>query len=167
MMQIGLAGESIPLSDDDFETLRAHIAQFADAHKASRPRGGFLPDRYLTFDATLEFDKRVEESTNLTRQARLERLKNAQVFPSQHQTQVTVFERNPDVIAEVLYQANGKCQRCGADAPFKKRTNGQPYLEVHHKIPLMEDGPDNVENAIALCPNCHREMHHGNPIPLP
>jgi 5-methylcytosine-specific restriction enzyme A len=26
---------------------------------------------------------------------------------------------------------------------------------------LADDGPDIVENAVALCPNCHRRLHHG------
>ena len=45
-------------------------------------------------------------------------------------------------------------------APFNKPT-GEPFLEVHHVIGLAEGGPDIVENAVALCPNCHREAHHG------
>ena len=39
--------------------------------------------------------------------------------------------------------------------------DGTPYLEVHHKIPLAKDGEDTIENAEALCPNCHREKHFG------
>jgi 5-methylcytosine-specific restriction protein A len=34
-------------------------------------------------------------------------------------------------------------------------------LEVHHKIRLADGGFDTVENAIAVCPNCHRQCHHG------
>ncbi|MEC5166165.1 putative HNH restriction endonuclease [Flavobacterium sp. PL11] len=42
------------------------------------------------------------------------------------------------------------------------RDNGNtPYLEVHHKKPLAEDGDDTIENAFALCPNCHRHAHYG------
>lgn len=33
--------------------------------------------------------------------------------------------------------------------------------EVHHKVPLSAGGDDTVENAIALCPNCHRKAHFG------
>jgi len=28
-------------------------------------------------------------------------------------------------------------------------------------VPLSEGGEDTLENAIALCPNCHRKMHYG------
>ncbi|WP_256325004.1 HNH endonuclease signature motif containing protein [Nitrosomonas sp. Nm132] len=42
-----------------------------------------------------------------------------------------------------------------------RKHDGSPYLEVHHKIPLAFGGEDTVVNAIALCPNCHREAHYG------
>jgi 5-methylcytosine-specific restriction protein A len=39
--------------------------------------------------------------------------------------------------------------------------NGKVYLETHHVIPLAEDGPDTESNVATLCPNHHREAHHG------
>jgi 5-methylcytosine-specific restriction endonuclease McrA len=41
------------------------------------------------------------------------------------------------------------------------RQDGRPYLEVHHVVPLSEGGDDTLENAAALCPSCHRELHYG------
>lgn len=73
---------------------------------------------------------------------------------------VITFVRNPHVVAEVLRRANGTCERCRSEAPFD-RADGTPYLEVHHIVRLADDGDDSVENAIALCPNCHRELHYG------
>lgn len=70
------------------------------------------------------------------------------------------FLRNPYVIAEVLLRANGRCERCNGNAPFVRRKDKTPYLEVHHKIRLADGGEDTVENAIALCPNCHRREHY-------
>ncbi|WP_196799400.1 HNH endonuclease [Thioalkalivibrio sp. ALMg9] len=61
----------------------------------------------------------------------------------------------------VLRRAQGVCESCGEDAPFTKNSDGAPYLEVHHKLPLAEKCPDSVNNAIALCPNCHRKAHYG------
>nr|WP_275041241.1 HNH endonuclease signature motif containing protein [Halomonas meridiana] len=46
-------------------------------------------------------------------------------------------------------------------APFNRKSDGSPYLEVHHRKPLAEGGDDTVANAIALCPNCHRAAHYG------
>lgn len=57
--------------------------------------------------------------------------------------------------------AKGICERCRKPAPFIRDNDNSPYLEVHHKIPLADGGDDTVENAIALCPNCHRQAHYG------
>lgn len=70
-------------------------------------------------------------------------------------------QRNPFVREYVLRQAKGRCQHCGKTAPFNHKVTKMPFLEVHHLIPLAEGGDDTVENARALCPNCHREAHHG------
>ncbi len=71
------------------------------------------------------------------------------------------FKRNSNVIALVLRRANGICELCKKDAPFMRKSDGTPYLEVHHKNTLANDGDDSVENAIAVCPNCHRKEHFG------
>jgi hypothetical protein len=39
--------------------------------------------------------------------------------------------------------------------------DGSPFLETHHLIRLADGGPDTVENAVAVCPNCHRRLHYG------
>lgn len=69
-----------------------------------------------------------------------------------------VFVRDAQVKAWVLQEANGRCERCSSAAPFVL-PNGLPYLEVHHIQRLTDGGPDTVENAVALCPNCHRLLH--------
>jgi 5-methylcytosine-specific restriction protein A len=93
--------------------------------------------------------------------ARRLRLKEAPRKPKTCFVLTKAFSRNPDVIAEVLHRANGRCEDCDSPAPFTKRKDGMPYLEVHHKVQLAHNGDDTVENAIALCPNCHRKSHHG------
>jgi len=70
------------------------------------------------------------------------------------------FIRDPNVIAWVLLTAAGKCEACGDPAPFL-REDGEPYLEVHHVRPLGEGGPDSADNAVGICPTCHRRFHHG------
>jgi 5-methylcytosine-specific restriction enzyme A len=88
------------------------------------------------------------------------RLATAASKPSRRHVTVMVYNRNADVVVEVLVRADGSCEHCHREAPFS-RDDGRPYLEVHHRIPLSEDGDDTVDNAIALCPNCHRDAHHG------
>jgi hypothetical protein len=33
------------------------------------------------------------------------------------------------------------------------------HLEVHHRVPLVLGGSDDVENLLALCRGCHRWVH--------
>lgn len=89
------------------------------------------------------------------------RLRSAPTIPSRVEVLTTVFWRNPDVIAEVLLRAAGVCEICGNPAPFNRKSDGTPYLEVHHRITLASGGEDTVDNAVATCPNCHRREHYG------
>ncbi|WP_313107940.1 HNH endonuclease signature motif containing protein [Atlantibacter sp.] len=73
---------------------------------------------------------------------------------------VNTFERDKAVVDWVIKCSAGKCERCNCTAPFIS-IDGYPFLEVHHVIQLAEGGPDIVENCVALCPNCHREIHFG------
>ncbi|WP_272501787.1 HNH endonuclease [Salinibacter ruber] len=38
---------------------------------------------------------------------------------------------------------------------------GRPYLEAHHVRRVSDGGLDHPRWVIALCPNCHRRVHHG------
>lgn len=73
---------------------------------------------------------------------------------------ISVYFRNRAVVAEVRSRAQGVCEKCNKPAPFNK-PDGTPFLEVHHKVRLADGGDDTSENAIAVCPNCHRQLHHG------
>lgn len=74
--------------------------------------------------------------------------------PVRHQR----FARNFAMLRQfVVQRADGNCQLCGYPAPFLDN-EGNPYLEVHHIIPIQNGGTDNVDNMVALCPNCHRKM---------
>lgn len=108
-----------------------------------------------------DFREQVEESIKSNPKERRQRLKMANTKPTKQIVEIQIFNRNPDVVAEVLAKAKGRCGSCNKKAPFKRKTDSTPYLEVHHIIPLAEDGDDTVENAIALCPNCHRKAHYG------
>lgn len=112
------------------------------------------------------FESNVEESLSDTPEARLKRLETSDKKPKGELVTIYKYDRNRDVVAEVLLRAKGKCEKCKNDAPFfkkkrDKKGNKVAYLEVHHKIQLAHGGDDTVENAEALCPNCHREAHFG------
>ncbi len=118
-----------------------------------------------TLQTLSQYHKNLEESVAKAlkdeKSIRKGRLIAAPKLPSEKTVTAKVFIRNPDVIAEVLEHAAGKCEYCKSSAPFNRKSNGTPFLEVHHRLPLAEGGEDTVENAIALCPNCHREAHYG------
>jgi 5-methylcytosine-specific restriction protein A len=70
------------------------------------------------------------------------------------------FYRDPMVRAWTLQRSGGKCECCARPAPFVDSL-GMPFLESHHILPLSHGGPDVPLNTAAVCPNCHRELHHG------
>ena len=70
------------------------------------------------------------------------------------------YKRDERIVKWLLNNANGKCESCDNDAPFKRR-DGSPFLEIHHLRRLADKGSDTITNAIAVCPNCHRELHYG------
>lgn len=107
------------------------------------------------------FQYSVEKSLKQDPEKRRERLKSSPKKPEKRTVSTIIYDRNPDVVAEVLYMAKGKCSKCDKPAPFKRKKDGSPYLEVHHKVPLAQGDDDTTDNAIALCPNCHREAHFG------
>jgi predicted HNH restriction endonuclease len=132
-------------------------------------REGSIIEDISKEESKINVDSYEEELYDAVRQSlldetvkRRERISNrVSPFPNTYETTTKVFQRNPDVIAEVLIRANGICEKCGKDAPFKRKSDGTPYLEVHHINRLADGGEDTVENAIAVCPNCHRELHFG------
>ncbi|MGL4676763.1 MAG: HNH endonuclease [Brevinema sp.] len=74
----------------------------------------------------------------------------------------SAYFRSQQEKLKALQRANNRCENraCSKQVPFIK-SDHSTYLEVHHIIPLSQNGIDHEKNLIALCPNCHREAHHG------
>lgn len=70
------------------------------------------------------------------------------------------YKRSEEVAAYVLARAAGICESCKNPAPFL-RPDGSPYLEPHHTRRVSDGGPDDPRWVAGICPNCHREIHHG------
>ena len=122
------------------------------------PRGIALP-KLQTLEA--EFKAQVELAMQRPVDECAIRLATAPKIPQRVEVMTYAFVRNADVVATVLRRASGHCEECSAVAPFLRRKDGTPYLEVHHRKPLADGGEDTVANAIAVCPNCHRQKHYG------
>lgn len=122
---------------------------------------GSLPITAVDEELNEQLDNAILAALKDKKNTRENRLTKAEKYPESIQIVSKAFKRNPDVVASVLLRANGYCEKCGNEAPFKRAKNGSPYLEVHHKTMLSKGGEDTVKNAIAVCPNCHRELHFG------
>jgi predicted HNH restriction endonuclease len=131
---------------------RRALVMYAEYRQGSLSEAAVIQD---------EFQQSVQKALQDSAELRRTRLEKASAKPSRKTVNTVVFVRNPDVVAEVLLRAKGICEGCREPAPFKRKIDNSPYLEVHHRIPLAQDGEDTVENAVALCPNCHRERHFG------
>lgn len=71
------------------------------------------------------------------------------------------YERCEAVREYVLARSKGICEACQDPAPFNRK-DGTFYLEPHHTHLISESGPDHPRWVGAICPNCHREIHHGS-----
>ena len=187
--QIRPKGYTLPLklsTVSDFDELRLAIGRVTGEHETKSKKGGNRTKRLrlrmrwtgassMSADSIatmLAHSDLSEEPTGdpkelSERVARaLRRMRSKKAAPPKGQKKVPKttgtsdrYIRDPEVIAWVLEEAAGNCENCGYPAPFK-RISGEGFLEVHHVRPLGEGGPDIVENAVACCPNCHRQLHH-------
>jgi 5-methylcytosine-specific restriction endonuclease McrA len=121
-----------------------------------------LEEINTTFHNEEELYQAVRKSMKDDKKEREKRLiSRSSPYPEEYEVTTRAFKRDADVIAEALIRANGICEKCDKEAPFKRKSDGTPYLEVHHIKRLADGGEDTIENAIAVCPNCHRELHFG------
>lgn len=117
--------------------------------------------KLLFSEVILEYEINVKKSLSMDSKLRKERIQKAPKNPKKVAVITYVYERSAYIVAEALIRANGVCEKCHSSAPFVRKKDKTPYLEVHHKIRLSDGGDDRIENVLALCPNCHREAHYG------
>ncbi|MBS1029161.1 HNH endonuclease [Gluconobacter albidus] len=152
----------LPMSDKDLSFLKNYIKKSQKEYNIPEKKSGHFPIDYDDREVeNYSFDRAVAEAAKMTSEERLQKLSIQSKIPEKVTREVKVYLRNPNVVAESLHQANGSCQSCGKKAPFIRRFNKQPYLEVHHIKPLSQGGNDSLDNVKALCPNCHRKIHYG------
>jgi 5-methylcytosine-specific restriction protein A len=154
-------------------TYAGRVALIGEVSREKQPdAAGILRDVYvfpLKLDAGAPPEPTTEEITRIreTRQRKLRTktveelrvlaLAGGRSTPGRRDARTTQFDRDQSVIEYVKKAAAGICDLCHEPAPFN--TTAGPYLEGHHVQPLAEGGPDIIENAVAICPNCHRKVH--------
>jgi predicted HNH restriction endonuclease len=115
-------------------------------------------------DATGSEQANPETTSNMTslekQRKKAEKAASENPVRNVSQTVKSEYIRAPAIKKYAKCRANGNCEYCEKSAPFETE-NGEPYLEVHHVDELSEGGEDHPDKVIALCPTCHREVHHG------
>jgi len=76
------------------------------------------------------------------------------------------YIRDTQAAAYAKQQAEYLCEFDYKHITFISNISGKQYVEAHHLIPMkyqdqFEYSLDIPENIVALCPNCHRAIHHG------
>lgn len=121
-----------------------------------------VTDQQISIDKKLldcNYQKKEKKIKKLSDQELAQKAAQLQSFkPSIRSTISQTYERNPYVTEYAKRRANGICELCEQEAPFKTKQN-DPYLETHHIEWLCNGGSDTIENTVALCPNCHKKMH--------
>ncbi|WP_333783023.1 HNH endonuclease [Chitiniphilus purpureus] len=72
------------------------------------------------------------------------------------------------VAAKALLDANFQCEVDPVHATFISQTRNKPYVEAHHLVPFARQcefavSLDVLANVVALCPLCHKLLHHATP----
>lgn len=90
---------------------------------------------------------------------RLQELIDTHTHPEIVNRIMRIRQRNNRLVRNLKDLYSGRCQITGEQFSFVKR-NGEFYSEVHHLIPLGENGSDAYANAIVVSPLIHRMLHY-------
>ena len=77
------------------------------------------------------------------------------------ENKVRLVKRYKKIIVQIKQKYNCECQIASCNFTFKK-VNGEYYAEAHHLMPLSEQGSQNEDNVVVLCPNHHRMFHYAD-----
>lgn len=80
-------------------------------------------------------------------------------------TQALRYHRDPALARRRFRQASYQCEFDPDHRLFTGRVTRQPFLEPHHLVPVSLQARyprplDHLDNIFALCPHCHRAVHH-------
>lgn len=92
---------------------------------------------------------------------KLQEIMNQNDRPEFIQRIIKIRQRNSRIVKELKKLYGGRCQITGEELTFRK-TNGELYCELHHLVPLGEDGSDSYANTIIVSPLIHKMLHYAN-----
>lgn len=76
------------------------------------------------------------------------------------------YTRRAKIAAQALKLADFQCEIDPTHQTFTNKVTNMHYVEAHHLIHMSAQSDfkyelDCVQNIVALCPTCHRLLHHG------
>lgn len=123
------------------------------------------PTARIKKQVLLDFISKKNDSVNQSENLELieleERINDSEETIYTKSVVLNQFIRSEQIREYAKIRANGFCELCEKEAPFKDKYD-KPYLESHHIIYLSKGGQDSIHNVAALCPNCHRKIHNLN-----
>ena len=118
-----------------------------------------ISEHFTEYEPDLDYQTRVEKASPRPPSSDKKRPKYLERHG--HRTLVT----SPELAAYCIAAAGFSCQARVSHTTFTSKVSGNSYVEAHHFVPLrhqpfFEFTLDNAANILALCPNCHRLLHH-------
>jgi 5-methylcytosine-specific restriction endonuclease McrA len=97
----------------------------------------------------------------LSPQYLLKKAQSATKKPERKKVETSTYNRNHAIVVYVQERSGFKCEVDSCNYQGFEKEDGTKFIEVHHLIQLSENGEDSIDNAVAVCPNCHRLLHYG------
>jgi len=88
-----------------------------------------------------------------------DRASNIDTRPEKEERTVNVYPRNNSLRTYIKKRSSYSCEMPNCNYVGFEKSDGEKYVEVHHVQSLSEGGEDRIENAVSLCPTCHRKIH--------
>lgn len=113
-----------------------------------------------------EVDELIEEKLKYEEDIKIiDEIRNPKLNNNASSTRIS-YKRDAQIAIESLIVSDFKCEVNNSHHTFTSRKHGQQYVEAHHLVPMkyqykfLEASLDTHANIVALCPNCHRLIHH-------
>jgi len=82
--------------------------------------------------------------------------------PARREYLIETYARNRGWVKEAKDKFGSLCMYPECKNTFPK-PDGEPYIEVHHVVPLFEGGEDAIWNLAVVCAHHHKMAHFADP----
>lgn len=153
-----IADHRITRLQNEHGSVQQYLEEMLVKHAAKGD--GAIPTINMSMEPEVDESEGSETDKRSLQQLRERAEERAQETTTSTTTTTTQYSRSTAIKNYVLARASGVCEACGKPAPFEK-PDGQPYLEAHHVFKVSDEGMDDPDAVAAICPTCHRRIHHG------